>query len=261
MKFSGVSAAALSTFVFCASTATAQDYPQQAYAMPGYAPPTPQSAPPQYITPQHYPQALMSPVHQSELPPMAPAPTYYGTNPAPTHSYAPPVHAQSYAAPVHTAPTHAQPYAAPVHTAPTYAQPYAAPVHTAPTYAQPYAAPAYVTTYPVAPPHSYTLAIIQAPATVSAPTVRKLSKREREDSIKRCNFADDSIGHALNSYSQLLHKQLPYDSAKHYENQMQAQTYNLRNHIRSIKHSGNSEICEYESDMALKIIHAIYQYR
>lgn len=259
MKFSGVSAAALSTFMLCASTATAQDYPPQAYAAPTYVPSTSHSAPPQYITSQ-YPQTVISPVHQSELPPaaaqgiptvetpptMAPAPAYYGTNPAPIHSYVPPVH-QSYAPQLNVPPVHPQPYAAPVHMAPAYAQPYAAPVH--------------LTAYPAAHPHTYSLAILQVPATASPPAVRKLSKREREDSIKRCNFADDSIGHALNSYSQLLHKQLPYDSAKHYENQMHAQTYNLRNHIRSIRHSGNSEICEYESDMALRIIHAIYQYR
>lgn len=96
-------------------------------------------------------------------------------------------------------------------------------------------------------------------ATVPVSTVRY--KRANNEGVQRCEFADNNISNALSNYSQSLYNQLPYDYAKYYESQMYAQTYNLRNHIRSIKYTGNAAVCEYEGDMAIKIIQSGYVYR
>ena len=102
--------------------------------------------------------------------------------------------------------------------------------------------------------------VVAAPVAQYAPQVVSVRLRHGDDeSAKRCAFADDSIGYALNNYSQLLRNQLPRDMAKYYGDQMYAQTYNLRNHIRAIKYSGNAAVCEYEGDVAIRTIQSIYQ--
>jgi hypothetical protein len=144
-------------------------------------------------------------------------------------------------------------------------------------YQQVYAYPAYVASYGyylqtpatvtmVAPAVQMAQAPVTQPVVVAAPVApyapQVVSVRLRhgdDESAKRCAFADDSIGYALNNYSQLLRNQLPRDMAKYYGDQMYAQTYNLRNHIRAIKYSGNAAVCEYEGDVAIRTIQSIYQ--
>jgi len=112
-----------------------------------------------------------------------------------------------------------------------------------------------------APVVSAPVAVAPLPVVATVPVSTIRYKRAHNEGIQRCDFADKNISNALSNYSQLLYKQFPYDYAKYYESQMYAQTYNLRNHIRSIKYTGNAAVCEYESDMALRIIQSGYQYR
>lgn|GEM_PF-6790555 len=224
MRILGVSAAIITAVSLCGATnANAQYYSYPyAYAYPAYA---------SYYNP-YYLQVPVTPVVQV-------APVVPVVEPAPVLVPAPVVEVAPVLAPVQVA-------AAPVVPPPVQV---VTPVVPAPV--QVAAAP--VVSAPVA------VAPLPVVATVPVSTIRY--KRAHNEGIQRCDFADKNISNALSNYSQLLYKQFPYDYAKYYESQMYAQTYNLRNHIRSIKYTGNAAVCEYESDMALRIIQSGYQYR